>query len=75
MPCKRPLSHHRLIFGVAPQGFEIQFRPIGFFFQSERLVEIVNTHRTATSYRTAFSHFLAPSAEFGSSQTCTLTKG
>jgi hypothetical protein len=45
--------------GVAPQGFELQSRPIGFFFESERLVEIVNTNRTATSYRTAFSHFLA----------------
>ena len=45
--------------GVATQGFEFQSRPIGFFFQSGRLVEIVNTNRTATSYRTAFSHFLA----------------
>ena len=29
------------------------------FFHSGRLVEIVNANRTATSYRTAFSHFLA----------------
>jgi hypothetical protein len=44
--------------GVAPQGLGFQSRPIGFFFQSGKLVEIVNTNRTATSYRTAFSHFL-----------------
>jgi hypothetical protein len=42
--------------GVAPPGFEFQSRPIGFFFQNGRIVEIVNTNRTATSYRTAFSH-------------------
>jgi hypothetical protein len=47
--------------GVAPQGFEFQSQPIGFFFQRGALVEIVNTNRTATSYRTAFSHFLAES--------------
>ena len=45
--------------GMAPQGFDFQSRPIGFFFHSGRLVEIVNANRTATSYRTAFSHFLA----------------
>jgi len=47
--------------GVPPPGFEFQSRPIGFFFQSGRMVEFVNTNRTATSYRTAFSHFLAES--------------
>jgi hypothetical protein len=47
--------------GVAPPRFEFQSRPIGFFFQSGRMVEIVNNNRTATSYRTAFSHFLAES--------------
>ena len=47
--------------GVAPQGFEFQSQPIGFFFQRGALVEIVNTNRTATSYRTAFSYFLAES--------------
>lgn len=45
--------------GVAPQDFEFQARPIGFYFQQGRLVEIVNSNWTATSYRTAFSHFLA----------------
>ena len=34
-------------------------RPIGFFFQRGALVEIVNANRSATSYRTAFSTFLA----------------
>jgi len=47
--------------GVALQGFEFQFQPIGFFFHRGALVEIANTNRTATSYRTAFSHFLAES--------------
>jgi hypothetical protein len=45
--------------GVAPEGFALQPQPIGFFFQKGSLVEIINTNRTATSYRTAFSHFLA----------------
>src|ERR1700730_2995924 len=43
--------------GVAPPGFEFQSRPIGFFFQSGGMVEIVNNNRTATPYRTAFSYF------------------
>jgi hypothetical protein len=47
--------------GVAPENFEFQSRPIGFFFQRGALVEIANTNRTATSYRTAFSYFLAES--------------
>jgi hypothetical protein len=45
--------------GVAPPGLEFQSHPIGFFVQNESVVEIVNNNRTATSYRTAFSHFLA----------------
>jgi hypothetical protein len=42
--------------GVPATGFESQ--PIGFFFRNGQFVEIVNRNRTATSYRTAFSHFL-----------------
>jgi hypothetical protein len=34
-------------------------RSIAFFFQAGELVEIANSNRTATSYRTAFSSFLA----------------
>jgi hypothetical protein len=45
--------------GVAPEGFALKPQLIGFFFQKGSLVEIINTNRTATSYRTAFSHFLA----------------
>ena len=45
--------------GVAPEGFQLKEQLIGFFFQNGCLVEIINTNRTATSYRTAFSHFLA----------------
>jgi hypothetical protein len=51
-----PMLQHA---GVAPPGFELQSRPIGFFVRNESVVEIVNDNRTATSYRTAFSHFLA----------------
>ena len=45
--------------GVAPEGFELKPELIGFFLQKGCLVEIINANRTATSYRTAFSHFLA----------------
>ena len=45
--------------GVAPEGFALKPQLIGFFFQKGSLVEIINTNGTATSYRTAFSHFLA----------------
>ncbi len=55
-----PLLHSA---GTAAPGFEFQSRPIGFFFQGGKMVEIVNRNRTATSYRTAFSHFLAASLE------------
>ena len=55
-----PLLHGA---GFAPPAFEFRSRPIGFFFRGGKLVEIVNHNRTATSYRTAFSHFLATSLE------------
>lgn len=45
--------------GAPARDFAFSARPIGFFFQHGTLVEIVNENRTATSYRTAFSHFLA----------------
>ena len=44
--------------GAAP-GLAFSPATIGFYFQDGALVEIVNENRTATSYRTAFSHFLA----------------
>jgi hypothetical protein len=47
--------------GVAEAELQFRCQPIGFYFQGGRLVEIVNSNRTATSYRTAFSHFLAES--------------
>jgi hypothetical protein len=46
--------------GVGATGFKSQ--PIGFFCQGGKLIEIVNRNRTATSYRTAFAHFLAARA-------------
>ena len=49
--------------GVASDGFELKSQLIGFFFQKGCLVEIINANRTATSYRTAFSHFLAESLD------------
>lgn len=49
--------------GVVPQNFDFTSRPIGFYVHRGTVVEIVNSHRTATSYRTAFSHFLAESLQ------------
>lgn len=45
--------------GLPAQPFRFASRPIGFFFQRGALVEVVNANWTATSYRTAFSFFLA----------------
>jgi hypothetical protein len=44
---------------LAPPDLDFDSRPIGFFFAGGRMVQVVNDNRTATSYRTAFSHFLA----------------
>jgi hypothetical protein len=44
---------------LVPRDFAFQGRPIGFYFDTGQLVEIENIHWTTTSYRTAFSHFLA----------------
>jgi len=49
--------------GLAPPRLDLQSRPIGFYFDGDKMIEIVNAHRTATSYRTAFSCFLSASAE------------
>jgi len=49
--------------GLAPRRLDLQSRPIGFYFDGDTMIEIVNAHRTATSYRTAFSCFLSASAE------------
>ncbi len=48
--------------GAVAQSFEFASKPIGFYFHTGQLVEIVNENWSATSYRTAFSHFLAESA-------------
>ena len=47
--------------GVEQGAFALKPQLIGFFFLKGCLVEILNANRTATSYRTAFSHFLADS--------------
>jgi hypothetical protein len=49
--------------GVAPGDPGFASRPIGFYVQDGQLIEIVNNNWSATSYRTAFSHFLAESDE------------
>lgn len=48
---------------VVSENLGFKSRTVGFYFHRGTLVEIVNDHRTATSYRTAFSHFLAESLE------------
>jgi hypothetical protein len=48
--------------GLVARDFAFQGRPIGFYFHTGQLVEIENVHWTTTSYRTAFSHFLARDA-------------
>jgi hypothetical protein len=45
--------------GLATRGFAFESHALGFYFDADELVEIKNVHWTATSYRTAFSHFLA----------------
>jgi len=47
--------------GAAPADLSFTAATIGFYLEHGTLVEIVNENRTATSYRTAFSHFLAES--------------
>jgi hypothetical protein len=39
---------------LATADFGFQSKPIGFYFDGGKLVQIVNANRTATSYRTAF---------------------
>jgi len=53
-----------LLQGAGGDGVAINARAIGFWLRDRTLVEVVNDHRSATSYRTAFSTFLAePRAE------------
>jgi hypothetical protein len=47
--------------GLPVRRFDL--RSIAFFFRAGELVEIANLNRTATSYRTAFSSFLAEAQE------------
>lgn len=45
--------------GLVAPSFAFEGQPIGFFFEGGELASIENTNWTATSYRTAFSCFLA----------------
>ncbi len=45
--------------GADPPAAAFEDRPIGLFFNQGAWVEIINMNRSATSYRTAFSFFLA----------------
>jgi hypothetical protein len=47
---------------LLPREFEFASVPVGFYFQDGAVVELANANWSATSYRTAFSHFLAESA-------------
>lgn len=49
--------------GVVLEELSLESRPLAFFVRNGELVNIVNNNWTATSYRTAFSEFLAMSAE------------
>jgi hypothetical protein len=55
---KEPERWQTLARGVLPFRVEFRSRPLGFYFDNDNLVEIVNSNWTATSYRTAFSSFL-----------------
>jgi hypothetical protein len=48
--------------GVLAPDFQFSGRPIGFYFSRDGLVEIENTNWSATSYRTALSHYLSKRA-------------
>jgi len=48
--------------GVLAPGFQFAGHPIGFYFSRDGLVEIENSNWSATSYRTAFSHYLSERA-------------
>jgi hypothetical protein len=47
---------------VLAPDFQFAGHPIGFYFSRDRLVEIENTNWSATSYRTALSHYLSERA-------------
>ena len=48
--------------GLITPGLAFGGRPMGFYFAEGELVIIENAHWSATSYRTAFSHFLSARA-------------
>jgi len=48
--------------GVLAPGFQFAGHPIGFYFSDDKLVEVENTNWSATSYRTALSHYLSERA-------------
>jgi hypothetical protein len=48
--------------GVLAPDFQFAGHPIGFYFSRDGLVEIENTNWSATSYRTAVSHYLSERA-------------
>jgi hypothetical protein len=56
---KEPERWQNLAREVLPFPRVFQSQALGFYFDNDTLVEIVNRNWTATSYRTAFSYFLA----------------
>jgi hypothetical protein len=55
--------------GVVPLDYRFNARPLGFFVREGAVVQIVNRNWTTTSYRTAFSSFLATMEAQASSPT------
>jgi len=48
---------------LVSEDFRFQGRPLGFYFHGGELVEVQNSNWSATSYRSAFSHFLSERAK------------
>jgi hypothetical protein len=48
--------------GVLPADFQFAGHPIGFYFSGDQVIETENSNWSATSYRTALSHYLAERA-------------
>jgi hypothetical protein len=48
--------------GVLASDFQFAGHPIGFYFSRDGLIEIENSNWSATSYRTALSHYLSERA-------------
>ena len=55
--------------GMLPADFAFEGNPMAFCITQDGVVQIENDHWSTTSYRTAFSQFLAANAGYGSFDT------